>query len=490
MANGFQGAPAVDFYMGLSGLGDTLQNNAKLQREQALRDAFKDGLPKSADGSIDFGATGNILSQHGADLPTLLTVAKLHQDQQKSRAELDASKAFMSSLPSVLGMNGGPQPSPANAPAVRTPQAAPATPLDRVPVASTPKVWGDKEAEDAGLYEPKPTAKSSFGNAFSVKPQPEPPIQTAQPITKPQPAAAPPQPAAQPTGFQGISMDHAPGLIGAMANPRLPAAQRELASSLLKRALDDAKEPDRIRFLQSLKERPDLLDIEKSLRPKTDVTTNIDQKGETEEAKSAGKAAGERRAGMFAAANSATNNLATLTRVGTLLDQVQQGKLEPGRMSVSAWAKSLGVNDDFAKGLGLDPKSVGTSQAVQAMTNELVLGKIGAGGLPANNFSDADRQFLTDTLPKLGNDPRANKILIEAARRVHQGSIQRALDYQAWKEDPTNRTRSFEDFELGRARQISQMDRFGDLRKQAETLVPSEGAAASGDANGISWRVK
>lgn len=181
---------------------------------------------------------------------------------------------------------------------------------------------------------------------------------------------------------------------------------------------------------------------------------------------------------MFAASQKATSNLASLTRVQTLLDQVQQGKLEPSRMTVSAWAKSLGGDDDFAKSLGLDPKSVGSDQALQAMMNELVLGKMGAGGLPANNFSDADRQFLTDTLPKLGN-----KILIEAARRVHQGNIQRALDYQTWKEDPSNKGKGFEDFELSRAKQISQIDHFGDLKKQAETILGP--APVGGNAGGI-----
>jgi hypothetical protein len=214
----------------------------------------------------------------------------------------------------------------------------------------------------------------------------------------------------------------------------------------------------------------------------------VDQRGENEEAKAAGKAAGERRATMFSSANGATNNLATLTRVQTLLDQVDQGKLAPGRMTISAWAKSLGVNDDFAKGLGLDPKKVGDAQALQAMTNELVLGKIGAGGLPANNFSDADRQFLSDTLPRLGNDPRANKLLIEAARRVNQTNIQRALDYQTWAEDPANKGKSFERFETEQAKRVSQMDRFGDLRKQAESLVSP--ASVSGNVGGINWSVK
>jgi hypothetical protein len=44
MANGFQGPPAVDFYSQLSGLGDTLQANAKLRQQQQILDARKDAF--------------------------------------------------------------------------------------------------------------------------------------------------------------------------------------------------------------------------------------------------------------------------------------------------------------------------------------------------------------------------------------------------------------------------------------------------------------
>ena len=482
------GIPQVDFYSALSGIGDTLQNNAKLQREQRLRDSFKDGLPKAADGSIDFNAIGNIASQHGADLGTTLTIAKLSEEQRKSREELSASAGFRNSLSGILGgktaetSSSVAQPSYANTPATSQVPSVQPNDAPRASVQPSPKVWGDKEAEDAGLYE-KP-ATVSFGDALSGK-KPVPPImQPQQPDAQPsQPvqAAQPIQPA-QSSGFQELGAQHVPALIAAAANPRLPSSDRELAGKLLTRALDSSKEPDKIRTLSALKEQSGypgtILQLEMELRKagKTDVT--VDQRGENEEAKTAGKAAGERRGAMFAAADKATNNLASLTRVQTLLDQVDQGKLAPSRMTISAWAKSLGVNDDFAKGLGLDPAKVGNTQALQAMTNELVLGKIGPGGLPSNNFSDADRQFLTDTLPKLGNDPRANKILIESARRVNQTNIQRALDYQTWKEDPANKGKSFEDFEFGGARRTSQMDRFGDLRKQSEDLISSTAPAA------------
>lgn len=66
------------------------------------------------------------------------------------------------------------------------------------------------------------------------------------------------------------------------------------------------------------------------------------------------------------------------------------GSYSDGRMNISARAKSFGVNDDFAKSIGLDPKKVGDAQAVQSLVNELVVGKIGAGGFPSNNFRSGE----------------------------------------------------------------------------------------------------
>lgn len=204
---------------------------------------------------------------------------------------------------------------------------------------------------------------------------------------------------------------------------------------------------------------------------KAATEVNIDQKGEGEEAKAAGKAAGERRAGMFASAGAASKTLQNLARTESLLDQVAQGKLEPTKMTVSAWAKALGVNDDVAASIGLDPKGVGSAQALQALANESVLSRLGSGGFPANNFSNSDREFLVDMFPKLGSDPRGNKIMVEGARRMANLDMQRARDYQKFKADPANKGKGFEDFELDFSEKVAKQDLFGDLRKQAEAIV-------------------
>lgn len=209
---------------------------------------------------------------------------------------------------------------------------------------------------------------------------------------------------AQPTqggGQPGLTAENIPMLLQARSNPNLPTSQREFADKLLTRWLDESKTPDKIKTLQQLKAasgyQGSILDLEKELKAAGAI--NIDQRAESGEAKAAGEAAGKRRADLFAAAGSAGKTLTNLSRMEGLLNQVSQGKLAPARMNVSAWAKAMGLNDQVAESIGLDPKGAGSAQALQSLINESVVGKIGPGGFPANNFSDADALFPKNPLP-------------------------------------------------------------------------------------------
>jgi hypothetical protein len=88
-------------------------------------------------------------------------------------------------------------------------------------------------------------------------------------------------------------------LLRARFNPNLPKEDRELADKLLTRALDEAKPSEKVRTLQALKQQSgyqgSILDLEKELRAASKPQVIVDQRGETEEAKAAGKGAGKRR---------------------------------------------------------------------------------------------------------------------------------------------------------------------------------------------------
>ena len=444
-------------------------------REAQTRTRLADIGRGIADGSMDYRTAAGQIAQSG-DIGTSLKFLALDEAKKKQQQELEASNQFHAGL---SGLFTGANPAAA-APAVVNGSASPTLNPVAQPqrVQSSSRVWGDDEAERAGLYEPSSApvqqqAGTRLPPTDGVRPS-APPVGTQ--VAQAQPQQAAPSPSAN-AGFQGIGIQHIPQLLQASANQRLPAADRELASKLLTRALDDARQPDKVRTLQMLKDQSGyqgtILQLEKELRASGSTNVTVDNRQETEEAKAAGRGAGERRGTMFAAAGAAGKTLTQLSRMEGLLNQVSQGKLEPSRLTISAWAKALGMNDEVATSLGLDPKGVGSGQALTSLVNEAVLGKIGAGGMPANNFSDADREFIVDIFPKLSDDPRANKIKIEVARRAAQLDIQRAKDYRDWKSKPGNRSKGFEDFEADYADTISRRDVFGDLRREAETIVGS-----------------
>jgi hypothetical protein len=464
---------------GMGDIGDTLKFLAlaeakdKLGREQAASQQFMSGL-SSILGGAGNGSPGQP-SQSGATVPNDSNAIPGTVGMNQRLADL--SQDFIQDHPGTFLSSGS-----------RTPQQQAALYAERASNPNPVAVPGTSlherglAADIGGMTPDDRAALPQYGLS---QPVPNDPVhvQLSQSDISAQPSP----------GVGRITAAAIPHLVMALANRDLPAGQKEVAKLFLTRALDDSKPSEKVQYLQQLADLSGFqgtpLELEMQLRQASKPQMTVDQRTESGEAKAAGEAAGKRRADMFAAANSAIPALANLTRVKTLLDQVSQGKLEPSRMTISAWAKSLGVDDNFAKSIGLDPKGVGSAQALQSLVNELVVGKLGAGGFPSNNFSDSDREFLTDIFPKLGNDPRANAIILETARRARQANIDRVLAYQAWADDPANKNKSFERFEFDQARTAKNMNRFGDLRQQAETLLESAPSSQSGNANGINWKV-
>jgi hypothetical protein len=274
--------------------------------------------------------------------------------------------------------------------------------------------------------------------------------------------------------INGVALSTAvPTLLQAAMNPNLPKAAQETARMLLGKALDQY--PEEIRKLEIFKQRPDLFELAKDL--KQAGATTIDQRGEGAEAAAIGKAAGERAAEVMKASGSAPKALQNLARMESLLAGVHSGKIEPSRMNISAWAKSLGMDDNVARRLGLNPESVGTQQAITALSNELAIGKIGAGGFPANNFSDADRSFITSTVPQLANTPQGNALMIEANRRLLNLDIEKGKAWQAFRR--SNKGRSFDDFEVEWNDKIAERNLFGDLQQRAASIVGGQSPAGT-----------
>jgi hypothetical protein len=282
-----------------------------------------------------------------------------------------------------------------------------------------------------------------------------------------------------------------------IARPGIPAGMKEAAKLELQHLYKQIEGTDADirkyeyarRQLKPGEEMPPFTDW---LRANKAPVVQIDQKGEGAESIARGKAAGERAGKAIDAAEKSGQSLLKSAHLEQLLSRVAQGKLEPARMSVSAWAKAFGLDDDAAKKLGLKPDDVGDQQAISALTNEMIVGKIGPGGFPANNFSDADREFLTQVFPQLSNEPKANKIIIEASRRIDRLNIEYAKEWTKYRkaEKAAGREASFDDFAIDYADKLSEKDVFGDLIKQAESLGASSSTPAFDETRGsapIMW---
>ena len=96
----------------------------------------------------------------------------------------------------------------------------------------------------------------------------------------------------------------------------------------------------------------------------------------------------------------------------------------------------------------------------------MVLGKIGSGGMPANNFSDSDRRFLSDIFPKITNEPGANKIAVEVLRRVEMRNAEKAQAWDSYSEQSAQQGKhpSYEEFDRMFRRRVQGQDMFKDIQ--------------------------
>lgn len=115
-------------------------------------------------------------------------------------------------------------------------------------------------------------------------------------------------------------------------------------------------------------------------------------------------------------------------------------KLAGVQQSVTQLAQAFGV--DPSK-LGL-PKDAGPMQLMDSITNRMAMGMIGPGGMPANNFSEADREFLINTMSKKTDTPQGFAQKLDLLRRVAARNIdaeqswlsaeQQGMSHSKWRQ--------------------------------------------------------
>lgn len=189
------------------------------------------------------------------------------------------------------------------------------------------------------------------------------------------------------------------------------------------------------------------------------VNVAIDQSAPNEFEKDYGSGMSKRALATLEAGDKAAGNIQRITMLGSILENAKTGKLAPAQATIGAWAKAAGIDPAT---IGIDPNLPLQDQAAQSFISQNVVGMIGAGGFPANNFSDADRKFLMRIPASMSNMPEANNFLIEVAKRVAQRDLDKA---SAWSEARANK-QSYESFEHDWRKKTANEPLFADFQEQ------------------------
>lgn len=160
-------------------------------------------------------------------------------------------------------------------------------------------------------------------------------------------------------------------------------------------------------------------------------TTQVFMAGENEFEKKYRGGQAEDALEIGKAANAARSLAGRLQQLEGLTRDFETGKLAPARTTISAWAQAIGMSPDAMAKIGLRPEDAVTGQSIEAITNALTVGMIGSGGFPANNFSDADRAFLQQTVPQLSKTPGANIIVSQSMKAAADRNIEKERQWLA-----------------------------------------------------------
>ena len=198
--------------------------------------------------------------------------------------------------------------------------------------------------------------------------------------------------------------------------------------------------------------------------PETQV--NIDNKGESAQAQELGKLNAKSIDELRKAADDAPAQISKLNLLGKMLDDVETGALAPAQANIARYGKAFGLSDEVVKEfLHADPRLPATQQAATKLINEMTVGMIGQGKFPANNFSDADRRFITDIFPNIANEPEANKLAVEVQKRMQQRMVEKAEAwdrYSEWQER-VGKQPSYEKFDREFRKDVQKRDLFSDI---------------------------
>lgn len=406
----YSGVPLVDW----SPLGDL----GKVWRDAETRRAMKDVGRGLSDGSLDFRQAASMIASTG-DLPNAMSLLKLGEDKANQAAfsadmrELLRYGGDQQTLPvqppSVPGQAASPQSfAPSAHPGLRPAANAPATALNQPDIPAPPraevmpstKVWGDQEAERAGLYEPRVRVAQAGPNV----PMPQAP---AAPAPTPTPA-----PQANPL------LNNVPALMQIMAHPGARPEQRKVAEIALTEAL---KTPENLReysyYVRQSKaagQQPmSFMDYTVALKKAGASSVTVDQKSETEFEKKFGGEQAKRWNEYIERGQSAERALLDISTMREISQRV-------GQTGVGAPIKeALGP---FADALGIKIEGLSDIQAYTSIVQRLAPQQRAPG---SGSTSDIEFKGFLKSLPTLLQNPAARELTLNTMEALARDEVVR-----------------------------------------------------------------
>jgi hypothetical protein len=147
--------------------------------------------------------------------------------------------------------------------------------------------------------------------------------------------------------------------------------------------------------------------------PNTVVNNNP---GETSFDRERGKTLAERASDWEAASTRSAQTLGRLQRFEALNQQFTTGAGANISLTAGQVAQRLGIPDAVLGTLGIARDQVAAGEGLRSLTSQMLVGLLGSGGFPSNNFSNADRDMLERALPALANSPNGNAVIINILR--------------------------------------------------------------------------
>jgi len=340
-------------------------------------------------------------------------------DERDKETEAGNTAALIAAL-----QGGVPSGAPAAQPTPQQPTAQPMPPVSSVtpsagavpaalsgarpggPVMPSAKVWGDAEAEAAGLYEKPANPKIAANGPVALPPQP------AAPAMPP----SPPAPPAVPAPTEPQMTDAKARLVQMLQsdNPQMRKMGQNMAQTMITSQLAGDNPTDEIKEYNLAKKQGfggSFFDFKVGLKKAgaTNVTTNVD-KGENSFATEAGKSQAKRfdeLAGEGQKARQMVSDIETLTELGK---SIGTGKGAEITAKIGPWAESIGV----------PIKGLSDIQAFEAITNR-VAPSLRVPGSGAQ--SDFELKNFLKSIPALGNTPEGNAIVGATMKGLQENKI-------------------------------------------------------------------